>query len=348
MRKGTPRTLGLPLLAALAAVVAVGQASGVTDLKRGDPAPPIAVTAIDGSRVETARMREDVLLLLFGEAGQERTHVACRQIIAVLDSPRLADQPIRWILILSKSSQIDDLLREMTDVRRPPIIVHDVGRAAFGAYQAVVQPTFVIVDRQGHVVHAMAGLTDRFGDVLFDGLSVALGKLSVERFEQTLHPSGDVSLDERQLRAERLTHFAHRLSLRGLSDLAEAKYRESLRLAPDSVPARLGLGNLLLEQGQADEAEALFREVLGSRPLLPEASLGLASVHVLRGGSELDDAEVLVCEVLERDPSRARAHFLMGLIHELRSEKEKAAASFKTAAELLLKRLEPGEIGEGP
>jgi tetratricopeptide (TPR) repeat protein len=287
-----------------------------------------------------------VLLLLFGEAGQDKTHRACREVAAALEAKRLADHPIDWILILSKSSHVVDLDVEAIEVEPPPNIVHDTARAAFGAFKTRVVPTVVVVGREGRVVHAMAGYTNRFGDIVFDALSVAVGSLSVEEFEQSLHPSTDGSIDLRARRAERLVHFADRLCRRGLDEMAEAKYTEALKLAPGLPAARLGLGDLLLRQQRLDEAEHQFREVLAADPESPAATLGVAFVLAHRGGSGLDQADRTARELIEHHRSWARPHYLMGLIHQQRGDAAAAADSFRTAAELLLKRIGPEGPGE--
>jgi Tfp pilus assembly protein PilF len=334
------------LPATVAILLAAAPASGTTDLHRGDPAPALAMRSIDGRRVDTAEMGGRVLLLLFGEAGQDKTHRACRDVATALEAKRLAGQPIDWILILSKSSHITDLDVEAIEIEPPPFVVHDTARAAFGAYKTLVVPTAVVVGRDGRVVHAMASYTNRFGDIVFDALSVAVGSLSVEEFEQTLHPSTDGSVDLRARRADRLVHFADRLCRRGLDEMAEAKYAEALELAPGLSSARLGLGDLLLRQRRLDEAEHQFRTVLAAEPESPAATLGVAFVLAHRGGTELAQAEQISRELLEHHRSWARAHFLMGLIHQKRGEAAAAAESYKTAAQLLLNRIGPVGPGE--
>jgi hypothetical protein len=319
-------------------LLVAGPAGGITDLKPGDPAPPLVMSSIDGREVNTAAMSGRVLLLLFGKAGHDRTHRACREVVAALESERLADQPIDWILILSKSSRVDDLDREVIEVEPPPTIVHDTARTAFGAYRALVVPTAVIVDRRGGVVHAMPGYTNRFGDIVLDALSVAAGKLSPEQLEQTLRPLPGQPVDQERRRAQSLVRSADQLSRRGEEALAEANYLEALQLAPDLRAARLGLGDLLLGQQRLDEAEHQFRAVLAADPESPAATLGLAFVFASRGGPKLDEAEKLARELVRRDGAWARAHFLMGVVHEKRGDAGQAAASFKTAARLLLKR----------
>jgi tetratricopeptide (TPR) repeat protein len=332
------------MLTAVMTLLVALPADGFTDLKRDDPAPPLALRSIDGRRVDTAQMRGRVVLLLFGEAGQDKTHRACRDVVTALEAKRLADQPIDWILILSKSSHVTDLDPKAIEIEPPPLVVHDTARAAFGAYETRVVPTAVVVGRDGRVVHAMASYTNRFGDIVYDALSVAVGSLSVEEFEQTLHPAPDDSIDQRARRAERLVHFADRLCRRGLDEMAEAKYAEALELAPGLSSARLGLGDLLLRQRRLDEAEREFRAVLAAEPDSPAATLGVAFVLAHRGGAELDQADRIAREFIEQHRSWARAHFLMGLIHQKRGDATAAADSYRRAAELLLQRVGP----EGP
>jgi hypothetical protein len=330
-------------VAALALLVAV-PAAATTDLERGDAAPPLVMEAVDGRRVDTSELDGRTVLLLFGEAAHEKTRLACHEITTALDSPRLDNEPITWILILSKSSRPEDLAPDITGSRTPPIVVHDTERTAFGAYRARVAPTAVVVDGEGRVVHAMAGYTYRFGDIVYDALQLSVGRLSPDRFEQTLHPDRQMSAHDQRHRAERLTRFAHPLSRRGLDDMAKAKYVESIRLVEDYAPARLGLGDLLIRQGRREEAQVQFRAVLAVAPESPEATLGLAHVFVLSGETKLDEATQVTRDLIEHHPTWPRPHYLMGLIHERRGEAAAAAASYRKAAELLLQRVGPDDL----
>src|SRR2546430_14304936 len=61
---------------------------------------------------------------------------------------------------------------------------------------------------------------------------------------------------------------------------AEAAYREALRMAPDDVRARLGLGLCLRRQRRPADAEAVLREAVLLQP-------GSASIHAELGGAPL-------------------------------------------------------------
>src|SRR2546422_9027571 len=64
---------------------------------------------------------------------------------------------------------------------------------------------------------------------------------------------------------------------------AEAAYREALRLAPDDVPARLGLGLCLRRQRRPADAEAILREAVRLQP-------GSASAHAQLGRARFGQA----------------------------------------------------------
>ncbi len=329
------------LPAALVVTVFASRSFALTDLKRGDEAPPIALPTADGGELQTARLRDRTLVLLFAETSHRRTRLACRDITTALGARPLADEPVEWIVILAKGGRAEAMIEDIGGAGRPPIIAHDVERAAFGAYEVKVVPTVVIVDRDGKVVHTMVGYSNRFADIVFDALLFATGKLSLQRFEEALDPATVTSADERRNRARRSVLFAHQLARRGLLPMAESRYLKAIELDPDSLPARLGLGDLLLQQQRYAEAEGRFREVLAVDPDLPEGRLGLAFVFALGEPPRTDEAWKLVDELLRRQPDWPRANFLAGVIHEQRGETNEAAARYKQAAEQLLRQLGP-------
>src|SRR2546426_4422053 len=80
---------------------------------------------------------------------------------------------------------------------------------------------------------------------------------------------------------------ARRWASQGRYDDAEAAYREALRLAPDDVRARLGLGLCLRRQRRPADAEAVLREAVLLQP-------GRSEEHT----SELQSPCNLVCRLL--------------------------------------------------
>lgn len=324
-------------IAAMAcALFVASSAQAVTHLKRLDDAPAVSLKEIDGREVNTAKMRGSILVLVFGELGHDKTQQAYDEVDAAVRDQRLQGAQIVPMLIVTQEVKPEDL-KAYGGKRVPSMIVHDPERSAFGAYRVAVMPSVVIVDGQGRVAHAMAGLIGRFGDELTDSLLLAAGKLSPERFEQSRNPAPTTQPGV-DVRAERIAQLARQLARRGLDDLALEKYQEALKLDGGHLSAHLELGMLLLKARRLPDAEKEFRLVLAAQPKSMQSALGLAFVQALRGGEELKDAERAVRKILAANPTLARAHYLMGLIQEKRGQMDDAVASYKRAAQLLLER----------
>ncbi len=320
---------------ALAAWMA-GPAAAVIHLKRGMEAPAIALPDLDGEEARLEDFGGRTVVLLFGELFHEKTLSAYADIQGVLDDDRIEDRSITPLLIVGQNAPREALAARAADADLTWRILHDENRRAFGAYRVAVIPSVVVVDGAGRIVHAQAGYIGRFKDVSLDAMLVSEGLLSAEQFDKSLDPAAASAVSPEQTRAVRLTSLARQLVRRGLPEVAEEKYVEALETVPTYAPARIGLGILQLQRGRLAEAELEFRTVLISVPKSVDARLGLAYVQVLRGGAEVAEAETTLRGVLSSHPSEPRAHYLMGLLHQQRSEIEEAAASFRTAAEHLM------------
>jgi Flp pilus assembly protein TadD len=71
----------------------------------------------------------------------------------------------------------------------------------------------------------------------------------------------------------------------GRNDEALAHYRETVRLAPGDVRARLNLASVLEGAGMRDEARLHYQEALRLKPGAPEAVEGLARIDGARGSA---------------------------------------------------------------
>jgi len=326
-----------PVAALLAAAARGGPP--VADLEHGAVAPPIRATTIEDERIDTAARDGPVLIVLFGATGQAKTDQACRLVAAALEPIAARREPHRWLLVLSRSSAPADLEPVLGELPCRPSVVHDESREIFGAFRTVVVPTAVVIDREGRVVHRQAAMSNRFGDIIADALAVALGHMSYERFEQSLHAPADDAQDAASAqRADRLVQFGRRLAEEGRDALAEEKFRQAIDLDPAAPAPRLALGEFLLDRSRLDEAGAWFRSVPEGRRESIDARLGLARVCAAQSPPDLEEAEQLVRAVLEGMPDLARAHYAMGLIHERRGDAIAAAASYRRAAELLMRQ----------
>src|SRR5216117_4560664 len=95
---------------------------------------------------------------------------------------------------------------------------------------------------------------------------------------------------------------AQRWTSRGRYGEAEAAYREALRMAPDDVPARLGLGLCLRRQRRPADAEAVLREAVRLQP-------GSASAHAELGGALFEQAKDADAAAAFREATRLRPDF---------------------------------------
>ncbi|MBK7403610.1 MAG: tetratricopeptide repeat protein [Phycisphaerales bacterium] len=247
------------------------------------------------------------------------------------------------VFLTAQAASPEDLAVEAGSGHFPPVILRDPDRDAFGAYHIVAIPSVVVIDPTGVVVYAVAGRLPRFRELLTESLLVATDQEPADQFERSLVGDDEPKPQDRdQQRAERLVHLGEQLLPHHLDDMAEARFREAIALAPGYAPARLGLGELLRTQGHADDAEAQFREVLAKDPTSADAALALARSRFDRGGEGVEEAETLARGVLEKDDMNARAHYQLGRVLESRGDPG-AAACYRRAAELLLHRFERGE-----
>ncbi|MHC4991015.1 MAG: TlpA family protein disulfide reductase, partial [Planctomycetota bacterium] len=209
----------------------------VTHLKAGATPPPIALETLAGERFSLEGALGRPLVVVFGELYHQKTLEACGDLREALASDVLAPSAITTVLVIAQDATKEQLRGRASDPRLPATIVHDAGRKAYGDYRVTVMPSAVVIDDKGRVVHAVAGYSARFRDIVTDALLVALGKLTREAFEARLHPTGGTPVDEARIRASRLASLARQLSRRGLDAMAREKYDEALELAPDYVPA---------------------------------------------------------------------------------------------------------------
>jgi tetratricopeptide (TPR) repeat protein len=100
-------------------------------------------------------------------------------------------------------------------------------------------------------------------------------------------------------------------------------------------------GRCLLQLGEPAEAERVFRFVLSEEPDHADALRGLAVIAYDLG--RLAEAGELLTRVAELDPTDARPHRLIGLIHRDLANDEKAVAAYREA----LRRAPPPEVA-GP
>lgn len=325
--------LGGMLLIGLSAAAAAQEHA---DLKRGDAAPSFRLRTIGGETVELSSLRGDAVVLLFAEPEHTRVELAIEDISRVLADASLADQPVKWVIALSQTSDPEALDLDQ-GIAPLPIITRDEKRATFGAFGVFVLPSLAVLDRQGRVALVKPGWNSRAPDRVRAALRYALGHISERQFDQLLELEPAAPPTESEQKAQRLLQLADRLVGRGMTAMAESQYGDVLELEPDLVAARVGLGQLMLADGRPEAAREHFEHALAVDTGSSRAAIGLAECLLESDALATDQAEVLTRRVLAREPNSARAHFLQGLIHERRGEGEPALRAYKRAAAILLR-----------
>ncbi len=134
-------------------------------------------------------------------------------------------------------------------------------------------------------------------------------------------------------------HLGQTLEAISRFDDARAAYRKAIELeatqqAKSEWPY-FNLGLLCLKEGRAQEAIGLIREALARNKDWPEARIQLAAALFLSDRHE--DAQVILTEVLEKNPKSADAHYQMGRLLLKLGKPEQARPHFE-AFESLKKR----------
>ena len=113
---------------------------------------------------------------------------------------------------------------------------------------------------------------------------------------------------------------------------AEADYQQVLALNPSLAQARSQYARFLAALGRLDEALAHAKEAVARDPIAPEAAQTLGLVHYYR--REYADALSNLNRVLQLDPQNARAHWVIGRVHEAAGRYPEAIAVAKHALAL--------------
>ena len=92
------------------------------------------------------------------------------------------------------------------------------------------------------------------------------------------------------------------------SDKAVTAYKKALEFTPDSVEARVGLGNVYLQQGRAQDSLDEYNRAVAAAPQSAAAYSGIADASLRMG--LLAEASEAAAKVLEIDSGYRKAHYV--------------------------------------
>ena len=332
------RVIVLAMTPALSAMLWASpqQALSGSLVSKGQAAPQMSLTGVDGRSVDLAELRGRIVLLLFGELYNQNSTAAALDLASVVQSPPVQDRELAAFMVVTQDAPAAALAEEAGRAGISLPILQDRGRKTFAAYEVMVLPSLMVIDPQGIVAMPCAGYPMDFRDLVSDAILLASGGLSADEFEQRrgAAPAGGGS--ETQARALRLAMLGEELARRGRDELAAAKFQEALALDPDCLAARTGLGQVWLARGDLAQAEAQFQQVLVAHPDSVEGAVGLTRVQLIRGGTELRSAEDRLRALLLKHPNDPKVVYLAGVAAEKSGDSGAALGRYRKAAELLL------------
>lgn len=317
-------------------LVVCAAAEAASLVPAGRPAPELSAATLDGEPVRLADLKGRTVLLLFGELYNPHSISACKDLSGVLAKPSVSGLKVSAFMIVTQQVPAAELRADAAAKGVALPILHDDGRRTFAAYQVMVLPSLVIIDGNGQTALACAGYPLDFADLVADSILLAAGSISNGEYDRRRQPSTMPAVSEAHVRASRLAALGEQLVLRGSEETAISTFRDAIALDPDCIPARVGLGNCLLNRRELAEGETQFRHVLKLHPDSVEGALGLTRVELIRGGGEIKSATERLRGLLLKRPNDAKVIYLSGLAAEKSGDASAAMGHYKRAAEILL------------
>ena len=105
-------------------------------------------------------------------------------------------------------------------------------------------------------------------------------------------------------------------------DIAANIYKAALKVKPETVEARLGLGNSYVLMRKFSESIAEFESVINEHPNNVNAYISLAGAYIVSGN--YDKAQEAVMNALSLDPDNTMAQYVLAKIFVKKDEIQKA------------------------
>jgi len=134
----------------------------------------------------------------------------------------------------------------------------------------------------------------------------------------------------RARQAEKAVRLGYRaLALKGF-DQAAGQFNKALALRPGFPPAREGLGQMLLMQGQHEQAETVFRETIEKSPETADtAATHLHLGNALFGKADYAGAHAEYLKALELQPGHREALFNLAMVEKRLGRRDQAETRLK-------------------
>ncbi len=265
-------------------------------------------------------------VILFVRADQPQSQQAVRQSLPVIQ----ATGKVQSILVLSGHQDQVTAQKLTQQLQWPGAVVLDPEYTASGQMQIHVWPTTVVANAGGEQVAHLAGVSNSYANEFGAYLAFAAGRIDRAALAQKLATSNVVG-DSNEQMASRHLQVAERLLDKGRLDEARSELSEGLKREPGSVPLKVAMAKVLLQQGDAKGAMTLID---GLEP----ATIAPWQFNLLRGKAALaqgqvDQAIVYLQEAVKLNPNPAEVQYDLGRAYQQKGDHQQAATAFRAAFE---------------
>ncbi len=201
-----------------------------------------------------------VNVLVFAKPG----HPHCIETLRDLAAREGKIAGARWIVLLPGDTSATDAreLASATGTRIPMAL--DVGDAIYGKLEVKLQPTIIVVDRQGKIVGYEPFREINYGDRVTARIRFTLGQIGQKELAEAEDPSRSETHSDQGMARSRV-QFGQKLMDMGQLDMALAEAEKSLTVAPTSAGYLLQ-AKVLTRQGKCPEAARAFEAALQLEP----------------------------------------------------------------------------------
>jgi tetratricopeptide (TPR) repeat protein len=324
----------VPCILALIAMLAragVARADELRNIKAGALLPTYSLPTAGGSTVDSAAMKDNVVVLVYLSADQRSSELAAADSSTVLQA--LKGEPVKLVHVIVDVDARAYFDRFRAEHRIDVPLAIDAERSLYHELGLIVVPTTIISDKQGRLAHVIALRGPDYPKLLEAYIRHSLGKLSDGQLRESLKTTTPAEDPNKTIAAAHRA-AAKRFREKGRLDAARAELLQAREEEPQDREVLLDLADIDLANNALDEADRSIAEVLAAQPDHRRAKQ-LKGISLYRHG-KLDEAEKILLEALSLNPEPVRVHYFLGRIYEAKGDTAKALEHYREALQKTL------------
>ncbi|HEY3346920.1 MAG TPA: redoxin domain-containing protein [Nitrospirota bacterium] len=323
--------------ATLFCVSSAGSATAIAfrNVEPGQTPPDFTLKDTAGRDVSLSAKGGSVVVVAFVKPDQDASQKAMADLQKIQD--KFGKRGVSVLAVVSEmgeQAQLKDVV-EKNKITYP--ILLDDGRKVYGQWGAFLYPTTGVIDKTGKMILHVPSHNRKYQETLEGNIRLALGEINQEQLNAALNPVEKEKLTEGQKEASRRMLLAQRLIERKQYDKAAEELSKAVEADPESCPARVKYGFILLKLGDAVKAKESFTKAVELNPKDNDARAGLGASMVAAG--DIDKGIETISESLKSNPRPARSHLELGRAYEKKGDTVKALEFYKKALEELCESL---------